>query len=565
MRLRNILMGASVGALVASAAFAGRGSDGEVKILYWQAVSIMTPYLSQGTKDLEAASLVLEPLARYNEKGELVPFLAESIPTVENGGVSADLTTITWKLKDGLLWSDGSPVTADDAVFSWQYCTAEGGGCAQVNNFENVKSIEAVDPKTIKITFTVPKPFPYGPLVGAQSPIIQKAQFANCLGAKAPECTEANTKPIGTGPFMVTDFKANDVVSLAANPHFRDPDKPAFATLLLKGGGDAASAAQAVLATGEFDYAWNTLVEPEILAQMAMVGKGEVVSAFGTLVERIQVNQTDPDPALGAERSLVAHPHPFLTDERVVKALSLAIDRDILVETGYGEAGRPTCNLVPAPEMNASKNNDWCLKQDMDQAGKLLDEAGWKMGPDNIRVKDGKKLSLLFQTSVNSVRQGTQALIKQWWNELGVEVELRQIDGGVFFGGDPGSPDTIEKFYADVEMYANNFDGTDPAKYLAEWQCGQEPRPDTQWQGGNKSRWCNKDFDALTAKFASTSGLEERGKIAIQLNDMIVNSPSIIPLIHRGRVSAKSKTLGGVLMNPWDSELWNAADWYRMK
>ena len=565
MRLRNILMGASAAALIAPAAFAARGSDGEVKILYWQAISIMTPYLSQGTKDLEAASLVIEPLARYNEKGELVPFLADSIPTVENGGVSADLTTITWKLKDGLLWSDGTPVTADDAVFSWQYCTAEGGGCAQITNFENVKSVEAVDPKTIKITFTVPKPFPYGPLVGAQSPVIQKAQFANCLGPKAPECTEANTKPIGTGPFMVTDFKANDVVTLAANPHFRDPAKPAFATVLLKGGGDAASAAQAVLATGEFDYAWNAQVEPEILAQMAAAGKGEVISAFGTLVERIQVNQTDPSPSLGAERSTVAHPHPFLTDERVVKALSLAIDRDILVETGYGEAGRPTCNLVPAPDFNASKNNNWCLKQDIDQANKLLDEAGWKMGPDNIRTKDGKKLSLLFQTSVNSVRQGSQALIKQWWNEIGVEVELRQIDGGVFFGGDPGSPDTLEKFFADVEMYANNFDGTDPAKYLSDWQCGQEPRPDTQWQGGNVSRWCNKDFDALIAKFATTSGVEARGKIAIELNDLIVNSPSIIPLIHRGRVSAKSKTLGGVLMNPWDSELWNAADWYRMK
>ena len=218
-----------------------------------------------------------------------------------------------------------------------------------------------------------------------------------------------------------------------------------------------------------------------------------------------------------------------------------------------------------APDFNASKNNNWCLKQDIDQANKLLDEAGWKMGPDNIRTKDGKKLSLLFQTSVNSVRQGSQALIKQWWNEIGVEVELRQIDGGVFFGGDPGSPDTLEKFFADVEMYANNFDGTDPAKYLSDWQCGQEPRPDTQWQGGNVSRWCNKDFDALIAKLATTSGVEARGKIAIELNDLIVNSPSIIPLIHRGRVSAKSKTLGGVLMNPWDSELWNAADWYRLK
>ena len=94
--------------MCASAAMAERGSDGQVNILYWQAVSIMTPYLSNGTKDLEAASLVIEPLARFDENGDMVPYLAEGIPTVENGGVSEDLTTITWKLKPGLLWSDGT-------------------------------------------------------------------------------------------------------------------------------------------------------------------------------------------------------------------------------------------------------------------------------------------------------------------------------------------------------------------------------------------------------------------------------------------------------------------------
>jgi peptide/nickel transport system substrate-binding protein len=565
MKLKHVLLGATASAVCASAAFAERGSDGQVNILYWQAVSIMTPYLSNGTKDLEASSLVIEPLARYNEKGEMVPYLAREIPTVENGGVSEDLKSITWKLKDGLLWSDGTPVTAEDAVFSWQYCTHPEGGCAQSPNYAGVANVEAVDPQTIKVTFVVARPFPYGPFVGAQSPIIQKAQFADCLGAKAPTCTEANTMPIGTGPFRVTDFKANDVVLLEANPNFRDPDKPAFANVVLKGGGDPASAARSVLETGEFDYAWNAQVEPEILAQMAAAGKGEVISAFGTLVERIHVNQTDPDPSLGAERSTAAHPHPFLTDPNVVKALALAIDREILVETGYGEAGRVSCNIVPAPEINASKNNGWCEKQDMQQAKKLLDDAGWTVGSDGVREKDGRKLSLLYQSSTNSVRQAAQALIKQWWEELGVAVELRNIDAGVFFGADPGSPDTLQKFFADVEMYANNFDGTDPEKYYGDWRCDQAPRPETQWQGGNTSRFCSEEFDALLDEMAKTAGAEARGEISVKLNDMIVNSSSWIGLVDRGRVSTKSKMLGGVIMNPWDSELWNAADWYRVK
>jgi peptide/nickel transport system substrate-binding protein len=565
MKLRNVLMGAAASALCASAALAERGSDGQVNILYWQAVSIMTPYLSNGTKDLEAASLVIEPLARFDENGDMVPYLAQEIPTLENGGISEDLTTITWKLNPDVVWSDGTPVTADDVVFTWQYCAHPEGGCAQLPNFGDVANVEAVDPTTVKVTFGVPKPYPYGPFVGAQSPIIQKAQFADCLGANAPTCTEANTKPIGTGPFRVIDFKANDVVTLEANPNYRDPEKPAFQTVVLKGGGDAASAARSVLETGEFDYAWNAQVEPEILAQMQAAGRGEVISAFGTLVERIHVNQTDPDPALGDERSTMAHPHPFLTDVNVVKALSLAIDREILVETGYGEAGQVTCNLVPAPEINASTNNEWCKTQDIEEANRLLDEAGWEMGGDGVRTKDGERLSILYQTSTNSVRQAAQALVKQWWNEVGVEVELRNIDAGVFFGADPGSPDTLQKFYADVQMYANNFDGTDPEKYLGDWVSSEIPEPASQWQGGNTSRFCSEEFDALHAEMGETAGLEERGKIAIQLNDMIVNSSSYIPLVWRGRVSSKSNTLGGVIMNPWDSELWNAADWYRVK
>jgi peptide/nickel transport system substrate-binding protein len=556
-------MGATALALCATTAHAERGSDGQLNILYWQAVSIMNPFLSSGTKDVEAASLVLEPLARYDENGELVPYLAEEIPTVENGGISEDLTSITWKLKEGLLWSDGTPVTAEDAVFTWKYCTDPEGGCAQAPNFGDVENVEAVDDLTIKVSFSVAKPFPYGPLVGAQSPVIQAAQFANCLGARAPECTDANFKPIGTGPFVVTDFKANDVVTFEANPNFREADKPAFANVVLKGGGDAASAARSVLETGEFDYAWNAQVEPEILDQMAAAGQGEVISAFGTLVERVMVNQTDPSASLGDTRSTVEHPHPYLTDPNVVKALSLAIDREILVVTGYGAAGQVTCNLVPAPDYNASPNNDWCLTQDIEEANRLLDEAGWEMGGDGVRTKDGMRMSMLFQTSTNSVRQAAQALIKQWWQQIGVETELRQVDAGVFFGGDPGSPDTFQKFYADVQEYANNFDGTDPEKYLGDWVCAEIPGPENQWQGGNISRWCNEEYDALHAEMGTVSGQEERAEYAIRLNDMIVNSPSYIPLVHRGRVSTKSNSLGGVLMNPWDSELWNAADWHR--
>lgn len=567
MQLKSLLLGAAASVALAPAAMAERGSDGELRIIYWQAVSILNPYLSGGTKDIAAAALMLEPLGRFDETGAMVPYLAEEIPTVANGGVSEDLTSITWKLREGLKWSDGSAVTAEDVRFTWEYCTAEGGGCAQAAKFEGITDVEVIDDLTAKVHFDAPKPNPYNAFMGAQSPVIQKAQFAECLGPKAPECTDANFGPIGTGPFAVTEFKPNDVALFAANENYRDASKPAFATVTFKGGGDATAAGRAVMETGEFDYGWNMQLAPEVLAEMEAGGKGSVLSAFGALVERLEMNLTNPSPDLDAEtRSTVAAPHPFLSDVRVRKALSMAIDRALLTEIGYGQAGMPTCDLVPAPANYAANNTD-CLTQDIAGANALLDEAGWVDSNGNgIRDKDGVEMNIIYQTSTNAVRQDFQALIKQWWSQIGVETELRNIDGGVFFGGDPASPDTFQKFYADVEMYANVFDGTDPETYLAMYRCGNEPKPSSQWQGENINRYCDPAYDALLEDLAKTADVAERGELAKKLNTMLTaDSYTVVPLVNRGRVSAASNTLGGVVMNVWDTEMWNIADWYRIQ
>jgi peptide/nickel transport system substrate-binding protein len=568
MKLRTALMGAAALAALGAPAFAQtRGEDGNLNILYWQAVSIMNPYLSAGTKDVEASSLVLEPLARYDEQANMVPWLAEEIPTLENGGIAEDLMSVTWKLKEGLLWSDGTPVTANDVVFSWQYCTAEGTGCAQEGKFEGISNVEAVDDLTVRITFEAATPFPLVAFVGAQSPILQQAQFADCLGAASATCTEANTKPVGTGPFRVVDFAVNDVVTLEANPEYRDPAKPAFATVTFKGGGDAAASARAVLETGEFDYAWNLQLAPDVLASMSQGGQGEVVSAFGTLVERIMINLTDPSPDLPeGERSTVAHPHPFLADIAVREALSLALDRQTLVEVGYGEAGRPTCNLVPAPEMFASDDTECASTYDPERAMQILEEAGYTDSDgDGVReTPDGEPMAIVFQTSTNPVRQDFQALIKEWWEEIGFSVELRNIDAAVYFGGDPASPDTIEKFYADVEMYADNFEGTDPTAYLAAYTCDKIPSPETQWQGQNIIRLCDPAYEELLTQFQATAEEEERGRLGRAMNEFLtLENHMILGIVDRGRVSAHSNTLEGVKLNTWDSELWNVADWTR--
>ncbi|MBS8227549.1 peptide ABC transporter substrate-binding protein [Vannielia litorea] len=570
MKLKTALLGAAASCALAPMAFAEahegeRGRDGNVSIIYWQAPSIMNPFLSGGTKDVEAASLVLEPLARYDETGNLTPWLVEEVPTVENGGVSEDLTTITWKITPGILWSDGTPFTSADVKFTYEYCTHPEGGCAQLTKFNGVSSVETPDEHTVVVTFEQPTPFPYGPFVGGESPILQAAQFADCMGAKAPECTDANFNPVGTGGFKVVEFKPNDVITFEANDNYREEGKPAFASITFKGGGDATAAGRAVMETGEFDYAWNLQLAPDVISEMEAAGKGKAVAGFGPLLERIMLNNTNPDPALGPDERSVVRPHPYLSDPAVYKAMSMAIDRPLLVEVGYGQAGKVSCNWVPAPPAVVSTTFD-CSTQDIEGAKAMLEEAGWvDSNGDGVREKDGVELKMLYQTSTNAVRQDFQALIKDWWEQIGFEVELRNVDSSVFFGGDPGSPDTFQKFYADVEMYANTFNGTDPQSYLGNGTCDKAPSPATQWQGENISRFCSEEYDELYAKLAVTADAAERAEIAKQLNDIIVSNGGMIPLVHRGRLSAHANSLGGVKLNVWDSEIWNVADWYRIK
>lgn len=544
---------------------AGRDPN-TLTILYWQAASLPGPYLSGGTKDQDAGAVTLEPLANYNPDGEMVPKLAADIPTVENGGVSEDLTTITWTLKEGVKWSDGSDFTAADVAFTYEYCIHPETGCVYTEQFEGVTSVEAVDDLTVVITFEGTTPYPYNPFVGATGPIINATQFADCVGAAAQTCNEQNTMPLGTGPYKVVDFKVNDVVTYERNEFWHGGEAP-FETVIFKGGGDAVGSARAVMETGEADYGWNLQVEPEILAEMETDDAlGVIDAAFAGSLERILINQTNPDPDLGemrAEYDDGNNPHPFLVGTVVPQAMSMAIDRDLIASQLYGFAGRAACNFVNSPPIYVSTANDDCLTQDIEGANALLDEAGIvDTDDDGIREYEGIPLVVRYQTSTNSVRQKTQALVKQWWAEIGIETELLNHDAGVFFGGDPNSPDTYQKFYTDVQMYTSSF-SVDPQQSLGNYLCSALPGKDNTWGGGNIPRACNEEYDALFEELKVTPPGEDRQAIVKAMNDIMIQNYYQLPLVNRGSVSAYSNTLDGIWINDWDSEMWNIGEWSR--
>jgi len=316
------------------------GADDTLRLLWWQAPTILNPHLATGNKDIDASRLVYEPLASFNRDGELVAFLAAEIPSFENGLLAEDGLSVTWKLKAGVTWSDGQPFSAEDVQFTYEYVTHPETAATTISAFSSVEAVEVLDATTVKVLFKEPNPAWALPFVGYEGLILPKHIFADYIGA-ASRNAPANLLPVGTGPYKVVDFRPGDVVTYEANERFREAGKPYFGRVELKGGGDAASAARAVLQTGDVDFAWNLQVEAQLLEQFSNNGVGHLILNPGGSAERIILNRTDPRSEVDGEFSSLKAPHPFFSDERVRKAFALAVDRESITKQLYGASGAP--------------------------------------------------------------------------------------------------------------------------------------------------------------------------------------------------------------------------------
>jgi len=544
---------------------APRGAGGDLRILYWQAPSTLNPHLATGPKDSDASRLVLEPLASLGKDGQAIANgLAAEIPTVANGGIAKDFTSVTWKLRQGLKWSDGTSFSADDVAFTYQYQCDPLTGASTFDRCDAVKSVVARDANTAVVTYRSPNPFVFQWGVGATGAILQKDQYKGCLGAKAASC-EADRKPIGTGPYKVRDFRGSDVVTYDLNENFRDPNKPFFKSVTFKGGGDPEAAARSVFQTGDIDYAWNLQVDANTLRTLATSSQsGSLVTALGSSVERVELNFSNPAVSLGEKRAEPDTRHPFFTDKAVRRAIAMATNRDAIAQRLYGDGvfGKSTCNVLAAPDLLSSPNTksfDVC-KFDLAAANAELDQAGWIKGADGVRAKGGVKLAILFQTNVNARRENTQLILEKDWESVGFQVELRSEPFSTFFLS--SSPGGANRFWADAQMYADGGD-PDPTAYLAgSWTTGQIASKGNNWLLGNRGRYSNKDFDALVTQLRTETDPAKRADIARQANDLLIQDVAVIPLVQRAAVtSGVIKTLRGVDPSPWDSEMYNVADW----
>jgi peptide/nickel transport system substrate-binding protein len=533
------------------------GGGGTLKLLWWQGPTLLNPHFAVGTKDQDGSRIFYEPLAGWDPDGNLMPILAAEIPSVEGGTVDKDLNWVVWKLKPGVKWHDGTPFTADDCVFNWQYASDPATAATTIGSYKDLK-VDKIDDLTIKLTFLKPTPFWADAFVAVRGMQIPKHLFEQYKGANSREAPN-NLSPVGTGPYMYVDFKPGDLVRGKMNPNYHMPNRPYFDAVEMKGGGDAVSAARAVLQTGEYDFAWNMQVEDELLKRLEDGGKGHVQIFASGNIEHIELNNTDPNKEVDGERSSIKTKHPFLTDTAVREALTHLVDKNSVEKFIYGRTGKATANFINNPQQFVSKNTSF--EFNVDKAKDLLDKAGWKPGADGIREKDGVRLHLLYQTSINAPRQKNQEIVKQACQKAGIEVELKTVPASVFFSSDVGNPDTYTKFYADIQMFTTTMTQPDPGDFMRQFLSTEVANKDNKWQGRNITRWQNKDYDALYDAAGHETDPVKRAALFIQMNDLVVKDVVVVPDVYRPSVAAVSNKLH-VRLSGWDSYIGELHNWY---
>jgi peptide/nickel transport system substrate-binding protein len=533
------------------------GGGGTLKLLWWQGPTLLNPHFAVGTKDQDGSRIFYEPLAAWDSHGDLQPILAAELPTRENGGLSADGKTVIWKLKQGVKWHDGMPFTADDVVFNWQYARDPATAAVTAGSY-NYVTAEKIDDFTVKVVSEKPLTFWADAFVSSNGMIIPKHLFEAYSGSKSREAP-TNLKPVGTGPYLFKDFRPGDLVSGVINPNYHLPNRPYYDAIEMKGGGDAASAARAVLQTGEYDLAWNLQVEDEILTRLEAAGKGSVRVTNGGNLEFIQINFTDPNVEVDGERSSLKTTHPTLSDPAVRQALSLLVDKDSVHKYIYGRTGAALTNVIYNPERFNSPNTH--SEFNVEKAIAILDKAGWKPNSDGIRAKDGKTLSWLYQTSTNQPRQKTQQIVKQACKKAGINIDIKSVIASVFFSSDVANPDTYPHFYADIQMYTTGPVQPDPGLFLQMFLSSEAAQKANKWQGRNITRWRNAEYDAIFKQADSELDPVKRVALLIKLNDLVVDNVVVIPVVTRPSVAALKNGLV-VELSGFDSYIWDLANWY---
>lgn len=501
-----------------------------------------------------AEAVSMTGLTTVDEKGEFIPVLAAELPTQANGGLSSDLSTVTWKLRPDLKWSDGQPLTSDDIKFTWEAISnPDAGALAGTGGFDLIESVETPDALTAVVKYSTPSPgylsqFAYGLLP------------RHATGAPADMANwEWNRKPVGAGPFILADWKSGESITLERNPNYFEPGKPYLDKLIFRTIPEAAAQTAIMLQGDAQVHLWPGEDQADYDALLAGKAKQVLVPGIWNMAIDFNLSQPfDKDPSAGA-------PHPILGDIRVRQAIAQAIDYDTLVRDVMRGAVKPSTNPFAYGWYECDIPRKYGF--DSEAARSLLAEAGWVEGSDGIRVakgamyaEDGTRLSLELQGYTNyEPLDRTEQFIVENLKAIGVEARIQNYDFSIIFGSyEDGSPRQVGDY--DLLIFDRGFTIEPQGEVESIWQSNQIPSPENP-SGGNYFRWVNTGADADIAAAGSTFDLEKRKEAYCQLGEKISDElPQIYLYIFQDGYGFSDK-LTGYTVSTWGSMTWGAQNW----
>lgn len=525
---------------------------GTATFLLYEDPDSLNYWIGQTSIASQVTTAILEGLTYNDPDGNFQPELAAELPTQENGGVSEDLTTITWKLKPDVLWSDGTPFTSEDVKFTWEAVRDAANGSAFASDFELITDVQTPDPTTAVVTYSA---FNAGYL--DQFPWILPKHATG--PAEEMSTWEFNRAPIGTGPFVLQEWAPGEYLSLVRNENYREEGKPyldGINFLVVP----AEEARTARMIEGDGDVMLWASDDPEQQIEDAGAGMGRI--APGIWVVQMWFNLSNPfdgDPSAAA-------PHPILGDHRVREAITLAVNRERinqeLLEGRVFDIDSPFavgwlgCEVEP-------------FGYDPEAAKALLDEAGWTdEDGDGIReahgvegVEDGTPLSLMMNGYTGfATLELIELAVQEDLKAVGIDTRLENQEFAVIFGTwDDGSPRLLGDY--DLLLFDAGWTAEPGADIYEDFYPTDVPSAENPG-GGNYIRWVREDVGEWIDAGNSSPDVEVRRENFCNVANALREDIATFPLLQFSEGSVYSNRIHGYTVSTWEWGSWDAENWW---
>jgi len=496
-----------------------------------QEVTVLHPLMAASEVDQGVWWNLFSPLWMLDAEGKFVPVLAKAVPTVENGGISADGLTWRVELRRDVKWHDGKPMTAEDVRYTINLVKNPGFRAANRNGFNLITSVGVEGDHVI--TWKLKEPF--SPLTSMLSWafIVPEHVLSKNTDPNSPQFAAA---PIGTGPFRFVSRKTGDHVLLEANPDYFGKG-PSLNRLIFKYVPDL-NAMYTQFKTGEIDYIGLQGIPANFYKEATALAGRRVQVATRSGVENLTLNLA----------------HPVLSEKAVRKALNIAIDRQAICNLVYYGVPKPANNFM-APTHWAAHPNLPKPEYDLKKAAAMLEQAGWVKGPDGIRVKNGVRLSFSNSTTTgNQLRAQTQQLIADDFKKIGVEMLIKNLVAAVLWADFWKNSEFDSLMTAVTYTIASDPDVTN--------RLGSGSIPRETGSGANVGRYKNVGVDTLLARGRQEYNIAKRKEIYTKVQELVMDDLPFLPLFSEVNIEGTKAGLDGYANNVnVRANTWNASSW----